>query len=82
MTHNTTIITNMYEEGIKYKNAAINQNQPLVIINATGKARAGDVLGLAKKVLSIIKEKTGLALEIEPELIGFKTDELKKYGII
>lgn len=69
-------------KGINHKNAAINANQPLVIINATGKAKAVDVLALAGEVLAAVKQKTGLALEIEPELIGFNPDDLKKHGII
>ncbi|MFA5991689.1 MAG: UDP-N-acetylmuramate dehydrogenase [Candidatus Doudnabacteria bacterium] len=51
--------------------AAINQNQPLVIINKTGRATAQDVLGLAEKVKAKVLEKTGLSLQFEPELIGF-----------
>jgi len=62
--------------------AAINRNQPLVIINKTGKAKAADVLEVVGKVLATVKEKTGLTLEIEPELIGFKLAELERYGIV
>lgn len=69
-------------KNVEHGNAKINANQPLVIINATGKAKAGDVLGLAAKVLKTVKEKTGIDLEIEPELIGFAPDDLKSYGIM
>lgn len=69
-------------KGVDQKNAKINPSQPLVIINATGKAKATDVLELAGKVLKTVKEKTGIDLEIEPELIGFSSDDLKSYGII
>lgn len=51
--------------------AAINNNQPLVIINKTGKATAIEVLGLAEKIKGVVLEKTGLSLQFEPELIGF-----------
>ncbi|MDR3642996.1 MAG: UDP-N-acetylmuramate dehydrogenase [Candidatus Doudnabacteria bacterium] len=51
--------------------AAINKNQPLVIINADGKATAKDVLDLAEKVRQSVREKTGVELKFEPELIGF-----------
>ncbi len=51
--------------------AAINQNQPLVIINKTGQATAKDVLGLAEKVKTEVLKRTGLSLQFEPELIGF-----------
>lgn len=56
---------------LEFGGAAINQNQPLVIINKTGKATAVDVLGLAEKVRAKVQEKTGLSLQFEPELIGF-----------
>jgi len=51
--------------------AAINQNQPLVIINKTGTATAADVLGLANRIKQIVLEKTGIELVFEPELVGF-----------
>lgn len=51
--------------------AAINAHQPLVIINKTGTATASDVVELAKMIQAAVKEKTGVALQIEPELIGF-----------
>ena len=51
--------------------AAVNANQPLVIINRTGTATALDVLGLANRIKNIIQEKTGIALQFEPELVGF-----------
>ncbi len=51
--------------------AAINQNQPLVIINKSGEATASDVLSLANLVKEIVFKKTGIILQFEPELIGF-----------
>ena len=51
--------------------AAINHNQPLVIINKTGKATAEDVLDLANWVKKTVNEKIGVSLNFEPELIGF-----------
>ncbi len=60
--------------------AAINYNQPLIIINKNGKAQAKDVLNLAKKVLRTVNEKTGAELKVEPELVGFSKRELN--GII
>lgn len=56
---------------LEFGGAAINKNQPLVIINKTGKATSDDVLGLAEKVRAAVFEKTGLSLQFEPELIGF-----------
>jgi UDP-N-acetylmuramate dehydrogenase len=51
--------------------AAINKNQPLVIINQSGHATAKDVLGLANKIRQAVREKTGVDLKFEPELVGF-----------
>ncbi len=51
--------------------AAINQNQPLVIINKSGEATSGDILALAEEVKKVVKEKTSIELLFEPELIGF-----------
>ncbi len=51
--------------------AAINPNQPLVIINQSGTATAQDVLNLAKEVRQSVFNKTGIGLKFEPELIGF-----------
>jgi len=54
----------------------INHNQPLVIVNETGKATAKDVLSLAKKVIASVYEKTGIKFSVEPELIGFSKIDL------
>lgn len=52
--------------------AAINPNQPLVIINSTGSATAGDVLSLANLIKLSVLDKTGVELNFEPQLIGFR----------
>lgn len=64
-------------KGMQNGGAAINQNQPLVIINQSGNATARDVINLAAKVLSTVKTKTGIQLKIEPELIGFNPEIIK-----
>jgi UDP-N-acetylmuramate dehydrogenase len=51
--------------------AAINQNQPLVIVNQTGTASAKDILSLANQVRQTVLTKTEIELKFEPELIGF-----------
>lgn len=51
--------------------AAINYKQPLVIINASGRATADDVYTLACAVRQTVLEKTGIELKFEPELVGF-----------
>ncbi len=56
--------------------AAINANQPLVIINKTGTATAKEVLELAKTVKETVLAKLQVNIHIEPELIGFSKDEL------
>lgn len=61
----------------QYGGAKINCNQPLVIVNYTGEASSGDILMLAVKVLKAVKDKTGIALKAEPELLGFTENELK-----
>ncbi len=60
--------------------AAINHNQPLVIINKNGKATAENVLNLAKKVKNTVYKRLGINIHIEPELLGFSPEELN--GII
>ncbi len=60
--------------------AAINQNQPLVIINKTGDATASDVLELAKTVVQTLRNRLGLNVQIEPELLGFSKEELIDLG--
>lgn len=51
--------------------AAINQSQPLVIINASGSATAKEVLTLANEVKQTVLSKTGIELKFEPEMVGF-----------
>ncbi len=51
--------------------ARINPSQPLVVLNAAGSASAADVLELAAQVRKILFEKFGLAVEYEPEMVGF-----------
>ena len=58
-------------KGQEFGGAAINENQPLVIINKFGSATAKDVLGLAENVRQEVYKQTGVALSYEPELIGF-----------
>jgi UDP-N-acetylmuramate dehydrogenase len=52
--------------------AAINENQPLVIVNQSGQATAEDVLSLANQVKLDVLNKTEIELIFEPELIGFE----------
>ena len=67
-------------KGMFVGGAKINENQPMIIVNATGEATSDDVLGLVNKIRNVVFEKTGLYLYVEPELIGFTTEELRSYG--
>lgn len=57
--------------------AAINHNQPLVILNASGFATSNDIIELAKLVQTTIKDKTGITLKAEPEFVGTDSRDLK-----
>ncbi len=61
--------------------AAINSPQPAIIVNQSGDATSSDVLGLYKVVAKEVKEKTGVQLGIEPDLIGFTSEELDSLEI-
>lgn len=47
--------------------AQIYENQPLVIVNATGKATSGDVLSLERKIIDTVKSRFGVELHPEVE---------------
>ncbi len=55
--------------------ACLHRGNPVVLVNASGKATANEVLLLAKRIRATIFERTGLQLEIEPDLVGFTADE-------
>lgn len=69
-------LKNTTHEGVK-----INQNQPLVIVNDSGEAKARDVLALAGKVIQAVWEKFGVVLKVEPVLLGFTPEELENIEI-
>ena len=56
-------------KGAKLGGAQVYQNQPLVIVNATGSASADDILQLEQKVIDTIKDKYGITLHPEVEHI-------------
>ena len=45
-----------------------------------GGATARDVLSLARHIRRTVYEKTGVAIALEPELVGFTPAELTEYG--
>ncbi len=67
-------------KGYRRGDVMLNPAQPVIVLNVTGKATADEVLSVVHEVRNVVMEKTGLYLYIEPELIGFDTDELKGYG--
>ena len=58
--------------------ARVNETQPLVLLNDGG-ATAHDVLTLAGCVQRTIHGRTGMTLQLEPELVGFRPEEVEKY---
>lgn len=65
-------------KGMSIGGAKINENQPLVILNK-GTATSSDVLELARAVRKEVYDKTGIAVPIEPELVGFTEAEIHHY---
>lgn len=49
--------------------AAVYEKQPLVIVNADGKAAPGDILELEKRIISKVRERFGVILNPEVEHI-------------
>lgn len=59
-----------FEKGMRVGNAGISPLHSLALINYGG-ASAKEILGLANEIIMQIKEKFGINLEIEPQLVGF-----------
>jgi UDP-N-acetylmuramate dehydrogenase len=62
-------------KGHQIGGASVNETQPLVLLNQGG-ATSDDVLRLARHVRQTVYARTGMALQFEPELVGFRADEL------
>ena len=62
-------------KGYRIGGAQVNETQPLVLLNQGG-ATAQDVIALARHVRNTVRARTGVALAIEPELVGFSMQEL------
>lgn len=56
-------------KGVTEGGAAVYEKQPLVLINATGNARAKDVLALEKRIISAVLGRFGVELHPEVEHI-------------
>lgn len=59
--------------------AAVYQRHPLILINTDGQATAHDVLSLMRMIRRQVYRQTGLVLPVEPNLIGFDTQEVHSY---
>ena len=66
-------------KGKVHGNVKVNETQPLVILNHTGKAQATEVLELMHTIRKTVYEKTGLIINPEPEFIGFEQKQLDEY---
>ena len=62
-------------KGYRLGGAQVNEAQPLVLLNQGG-ATAEDVLALAQHVRKTVRARTGIALALEPELVGFTEQQL------
>jgi UDP-N-acetylmuramate dehydrogenase len=65
-------------KGHREGGARVNETQPLVLLNDGG-ATAHDVLALAGFVRRTVYVRTGMTIQLEPELVGFRPEEIKQY---
>lgn len=56
-------------KGRRQGNAGVYERQPLVIVNATGSATPDEVIDLKNDIISSVKERFGITLEPEVEII-------------
>ena len=56
-------------KGQRLGGAQVYQNQPLVIVNASGHASPNEIIGLENKIIATIQEKYGITLHPEVEHI-------------
>ena len=56
-------------KGRKLGGAQVYQNQPLVIVNASGEATPEEIIGLEQQVIQTIEKKYGITLHPEVEHI-------------
>jgi UDP-N-acetylmuramate dehydrogenase len=58
--------------------AQVNESQPLVLLNQGG-ATARDVMALVKHVRRTVYGRTGMTISIEPELVGFTSQDIAEF---
>jgi len=68
-------------KGYREGGARVNEAQPLVLLNDGG-ATAQDVLTLAGFVRRTVYARTGMTIELEPELVGFTLKEVEKHLVV
>ena len=56
-------------KGRTFGNAGVYSKQPLVLVNATGKARPEEIIDLKNNIIASVKEKFGIGLVPEAEII-------------
>ena len=68
-------------KGYRLGGAQVNETQPLVLLNQGG-ATARDMIALAQHVRKTVRARTGMAIAIEPELVGFTKQEMAEINNI
>jgi UDP-N-acetylmuramate dehydrogenase len=61
--------------GSRVGGAGLHPSNPLVIVNATGRATAAEITGLGRQIVREVWRQTGVELEPEPRFIGFRAEE-------
>ena len=56
--------------------AGLHPANPVILVNATGTARAADIIRLAARLIRTVWERTGVRLEPEPSFLGFSAADL------
>ncbi|KKT28724.1 UDP-N-acetylenolpyruvoylglucosamine reductase [Candidatus Giovannonibacteria bacterium RIFCSPLOWO2_12_FULL_44_25] len=59
-----------FDKGFRTGNVGVSPLHSLALINCGG-ASAGEILSLAVEIQNKVKEKFGINLEVEPQLVGF-----------
>lgn len=59
-------------KGKTYKTAGVSKKHALVLVNPNGDATSEDVYELSEKIITDVKDKFGVTLEREVQLINFK----------
>jgi UDP-N-acetylmuramate dehydrogenase len=66
-------------KGERVNSAVVYERQPLILVNENNSATAADLMNLVKKIRQTVFAKTGVKLEMEPELVGFNQEEIDEY---